>query len=314
MSKAFDFTPKTVPAVRTRFRRIMTPIPAPDSLEILDTMRRHEPTNMLGQPPILWDRADGVQVYDRFGNMWLDWSSGVLVANAGHGAKEIRDAILTTVERGLLHTFCFPNAERIELARALSAAAPEGLSKAFLLTTGSETIECAVKLMRTHGQRGGGARKIGIVSFEGDFHGRTLGAQMVGGIPALKEWIVNLDPDMHQVPFPDGFRCRDTSFDGFLRALQAKGVGPDRVAGVVMETFQGGSAGFAPAPYVQAMAAWCRAHDILITFDEVQAGFGRSGKFFSFEHYGVVPDLICCGKGISSSLPLSAVLGRPETP
>ena len=76
MSKAFDFTPKAVPAVRTRFRRITTPIPAPDSLEILETMRRHEPTNMLGQPPILWDRADGVQVYDAFGNMWLDWSSG----------------------------------------------------------------------------------------------------------------------------------------------------------------------------------------------------------------------------------------------
>ena len=312
MSKAFDFTPKAVPAVRTRFRRIVTPIPAPDSLELLETMRRHEPTSMLGQPPILWDRADGVQVYDRFGNMWLDWSSGVLVANAGHGAKEIRDAILRTVERGLLHTFCFPNAERIELARALAAAAPEGLSKAFLLTTGSETIECAVKLMRTHGQRVGGRRKIGIVSFEGDFHGRTLGAQMVGGIPALKEWIVNLDPDMHQVPFPDGFRCRDTTFEGFLRGLQARGVGPDRVAGIVMETFQGGSAGFAPAPYIQAMVAWCRAHDILVTFDEVQAGFGRSGKFFAFEHYGVVPDLICCGKGISSSLPLSAVLGRPE--
>jgi 4-aminobutyrate aminotransferase-like enzyme len=185
------------------------------------------------------------------------------------------------------------------------------LTKVFLLTTGSETIECAVKLMRTHGRRVGGTRKIGIVSFEGDFHGRTLGAQMVGGIPSLKEWIVNLDPDMHQVPFPDGFRVKDTSFDGFLRALDAKAVGPDRLAGIVMETFQGGSAGFAPPEYVQAMARWCRQHDVLLAFDEVQAGFGRSGKFFAFEHYDVVPDLICCGKGISSSLPLSAVIGRP---
>ena len=126
---------------------------------------------MLGQPPSLWDRADGVRVYDRFGNMWLDWRSAALVANAGHGAKEIRDAILTTVECGTLHTFCFPNAERIEVARALSAAAPEGLSKAFSRTTGPETIGCAVKPMRTHGQRVGGTRKIGIVSFEGDFHG-----------------------------------------------------------------------------------------------------------------------------------------------
>ncbi len=166
--------------------------------------------------------------------------------------------------------------------------------------------------MRTYGQRVGGRRKIGIVSFEGDFHGRTLGAQLVGGIPALKEWIVNLDPDMHQVPFPDGFRVTDTSFEVFLRTLEGKGVGPDRVAGIVMETFQGGSAAFAPKAYLQAMTRWCREHNILLAFDEVQAGFGRSGRFFAFEHYGVVPDLICCGKGISSSLPLSAVIGRPE--
>jgi 4-aminobutyrate aminotransferase/(S)-3-amino-2-methylpropionate transaminase len=312
MGKQFDPTPKTVAPVETGFRRIVTQIPAPASLPILQAMHRHEPATMLGQPPIVWDRADGIQVHDAFGNMWLDWSSGVLVTNAGHGAKEIKDAILKTVERGLLHTFCFPNAERIALARALAEVAPQGLGKVFLLTTGSETIECAVKLMRTHGQRVGGRAKIGIVSFEGDFHGRTLGAQMVGGIPALKEWIVNLDPDMHQVPFPDGFRNRDTSFDGFVRSLHAKGVGPERVAGVVMETFQGGSAGFAPTPYVQAMADWCRANRILLACDEVQAGFGRTGKVFAFEHYGVVPDLICCGKGISSSLPLSAVIGRPE--
>jgi 4-aminobutyrate aminotransferase-like enzyme len=311
VGKAFDLTPKEVPAVHTPFRHIATPIPVPESVELLEAMRRYEPANMLGQPPIVWDRAEGVQVHDRYGNTWLDWTSGVLVTNAGHGAKEVRDAIVATVERGLLHTFCFPNAERIDLARALAAVAPPGLDKVFLLTTGSETIECAVKLMRTHGRRVGGTRKIGIVSFEGDFHGRTLGAQMVGGIPSLKEWIVNLDPDMHQVPFPDGFRVRDTGFDGFLRALAVKGVGPDRVAGIVMETFQGGSAGFAPKAYVQELTRWCRQHDILLTFDEVQAGFGRSGKFFAFEHYDVVPDLICCGKGISSSLPLSAVIGRP---
>lgn len=310
MGKAFDLTPKRVRAVGTPFRRIVTEIPAPESVETLRLMQRYEPANMLGQPPIVWDRAEGVQVHDPYGNMWLDWTSGVLVTNAGHGAKEVRDAILATIERGLLHTFCFPNAERIALARALAGVAPPGLDKVFLLTTGSETIECAIKLMRTHGQRVGGKRKVGIVSFEGDFHGRTLGAQMVGGIPALKEWIVNLDPDMRQVPFPDGFRVKDTTFDGFRRALDAEGVGPDRIAGIVMETFQGGSAGFAPKEYVQTLARWCRQHSVLLAFDEVQAGFGRTGKFFAFEHYEVVPDLICCGKGISSSLPLSAVIGR----
>ena len=135
---------------------------------------------------------------------------------------------------------------------------------------------------------------------------------MAGGIPALKEWIVNLDKDMVQVPFPDGFRGPDTSFEGFLKALAAQGVKPEQVAGVMTETYQGGNASFAPPEYMQKLRAWCDAHRALLIFDEVQAGFGRTGTYWGFEHYGVVPDLICCGKGISSGLPISAVIGRND--
>jgi len=267
---------------------------------------------MQGQPPVVWDRAEGFQVHDRWGNTWLDWSSGVLVANAGHGRKEIVAAIVSQAQHGLLHSYCFPNEPRARLVARLAELAPPSLKKVFLLTTGAETTECAVKLARTHGQKVGGRSKIGIVSFEKAFHGRTLGAQQIGGIPPLKEWIVNLDPDFHQVPFPDGFRTTDVSFDLFLRALREKGVGPERVAGVMTETYQGGGADFAPREYMQALAAWCREHDILLLMDEVQAGFGRTGTFWGFEHYGIVPDLICCGKGITSSLPLGCVIGREE--
>lgn len=267
---------------------------------------------MTGQPPIVWDRAEDVQVYDAFGNKWLDWSSGVVVANAGHAAGEIKAAIRRQVEKGLLHTYCFPSAERAELVKYLWSLSPIRPSKVFLLTTGSEATECALKLARTYGLTVGGREKIAVISFEGAFHGRTLGAQMIGGIPTLKEWIVNLDPDMVQVPFPDGFRTEDTSFDLFLRSLAAKGVEPRRVAGVILETYQGGSASFAPPAYMQALYRWCREHQVLLILDEIQAGFGRTGKLFGFEHYGIVPDLICCGKGISSSLPLSAVIGRAD--
>ena len=312
MGKAFDCTPKVVRRVETKFRKIVTPIPAPESVPILETLRRCEPVSMTGQPPIVWDRAEGFQVYDRFGNMWLDWSSGVLVTNAGHAPREIKEAIVDQVEKGLLHNYCFPSAERAVLVEYLSKISPAPLKKVFLLTTGSEATECAVKLARTHGHKVGGPEKIGIVSFEGGFHGRTLGAQMIGGIPSLKQWIVNLDPDTHQVPFPDGFRTRDTSFDLFLKTLADKGVGPERVAGVILETFQGGGASFAPKEYIQTLARWCREHNILLVFDEIQAAFGRTGKLFGFEHYEVVPDLMCCGKGISSSLPLAAVIGRAD--
>lgn len=312
MGKAFDIRPRDVARLDTGFRRILTKIPAPQSLEVLQILHRFEPVSMTGQPPIVWDKAEGCQVYDRYGNMWLDWSSGVLVTNAGHGAKEVKDAILNQVEKGLLHNYCFPSAERAALVQYLAGLCPEPLKKVFLLTTGSEATECAVKLSRTHGQRVGGKQKIGMVSFQAGFHGRTLGAQMIGGIPALKEWIVNLDPDTHQVPFPDGFRTEDTRFDVFLRALEEQRVRPGQVAGVILETYQGGSASFAPKEYIQELARWCREHKVLLTFDEIQAGFGRTGTLFGFEHYGVVPDLICCGKGISSSLPLSAVIGRPD--
>jgi 4-aminobutyrate aminotransferase/(S)-3-amino-2-methylpropionate transaminase len=169
-----------------------------------------------------------------------------------------------------------------------------------------------VKLARTYGQKVRGKKKIAIISFEGAFHGRTLGAQMIGGIPALKEWIVNLDPDVHQVPFPDGFRTEDTSFDLFLKTLDEKEVDASRVAGVILETYQGGSASFAPKEYMQGLAGWCSENQALLICDEIQAGFGRTGKLFGFEHYEIVPDLICCGKGISSSLPLSAVIGRSD--
>jgi 4-aminobutyrate aminotransferase/(S)-3-amino-2-methylpropionate transaminase len=312
MGKAFDIQPKHVKPVETPFRKIATAIPAPETLEVLQTLHRCEPISMTGQPPIVWDRAEGVQVYDRAGNKWLDWSSGVVVANAGHGASEVREAIRRQVDKGLLHNYCFPNAERAELVKYLVDITPKALDKVFLLTTGSEATECAVKLARTHGQRIGGREKIAIISFGGAFHGRTLGAQMIGGLPALKQGIVNLDPDMHQAPFPDGFRVEDTSFELFLRTLAEAKVPAGRVAGVILETFQGGSACFAPKEYMQALARWCQENRALLICDEIQAGFGRTGKLFGFEHYDIIPDLMCCGKGISSSLPLSAVIGRSD--
>lgn len=310
---SYELTPRQVPTVQTKYRRIVTELPVPESIPILHRLRTFEPLSMSGQPLVVWDRAEGIQVFDRWGNMWLDWSSGVLVANAGHNHPRIRQAILEQVNHGLLHNYCFPSAIRADLTEQLAAVAPAGLGKILLLTTGAEACECAIKLMRTQGRKLGGDRKIGIVTFHNAFHGRTLGVQMAGGIPVLKSWIVNLDQDMIQVPFPDGFRGGpDTSFEGFLKALAAQGRTPDQIAGVMTETYQGGNASFAPPEYIQQLRTWCDEHQILLVFDEVQAGFGRTGTFWGFEHYGVTPDLICCGKGISSGLPISAVIGRPE--
>lgn len=310
MGKEFSITPRPVPRVETKYRKIVTELPHPDSVATLEALRQFEPQSMRGQPPIVWDRAEDIFVFDKYGNRWLDWSSGVLVTNAGHGVKEIRDAIIAQVNSGLLHNYVFPSEERAELVDYLAGLAPEGLRKIFLLTTGSEATECAIKLARSHGIKVGGKQKIGIVGYERGFHGRTLGSQQAGGMAGQKSWIVNEDPAILNAPFPDGYWQKNTSFDGFLALLEQRGMKPENIAGVMMESYQGVGPDFAPVEYVRQLAAWCQQHNVVLIFDEVQAGFGRTGRFWAFEHYGVTPDLICCGKGISSSLPLSAVIGR----
>ncbi|MCW8132746.1 MAG: aspartate aminotransferase family protein [Planctomycetota bacterium] len=313
-SRTFSLTPKPVKPTQTKFRTIKTAIPVPESVPILESLRKSEPLSMTGQPAILWDSAQGCLVKDRWGNQWLDWSSGVLVANAGHGRKEIVDAIVKQATSPLLHNYCFPNESRAELAKYLTQLAPEPLKKVFLLTTGAETTECAIKLAKTHGVKAGGKGKDVIVSFEHGFHGRTLASQLAGGIPGLKTWITREHPDFVQVPFPGDWRlpAAKTTFQAFTDALAAKGISAAQVAGVIVESYQGGSAAFLPVEFAQALRKWCTDNKTVLIFDEVQAGFGRCGTLFGFEHYGVVPDLTCCGKGISSSLPISCVLGKPE--
>lgn len=184
--------------------------------------------------------------------------------------------------------------------------------EAFLLSTGSEAIENCIKLAKTYALKKFGPHKKIIVSFENAFHGRTLGAQLAGGLPELKNWIGLDDSAFIQVPFPDGYRVEDTSFDLFLKTLDSKNIQPTDIAGVLTESYQGGGADFLPVEYAHALEAFCRDHDIVGIYDEVQAGFGRTGKMFCYEHYGIKPDLIACGKGISSSLPISAVIGRTD--
>ncbi len=309
MGKSYPLVPKKVPHVETKYRRIVTEIPVPESIPVLEKLRMYEPVSMSGQPLVVWDRAEGINVYDKYGNKWLDFSAGVLVINAGHSAPAVVAGIKEQMEKPLLHNYCFPSAIRAQLVEKIASISPHPLKKVFLLTTGAEAVECAMKLARTYGRR---KNKNVIISFEGAFHGRTLGAQMLGGLPALKEWIVHPDPDIYQVPFPGEPRCRDRSFAAFERRLKELGVNPNDVCGVISETYQGVNAAFMPSDYARSLRKWCDDHGAALIFDEIQAGFGRTGKMFGFLHYGILPDIFCLGKGISSSLPLSAVVGRKE--
>ena len=173
----YDLEPRSVPLVSTALRKISTKFPVPESIPLLRRLHDAEPVAMRGQPPVVWDRAEGFSVYDRWGNRWIDWSSGVLITNAGHADTRVVAAIAKQLEQGLLTSYCFANEARLALVEKLVSILPEPLKKVFLLTTGSETVECAVKLCRTHGIKVGGEKKATIISYNNAFHGRTLGSQ-----------------------------------------------------------------------------------------------------------------------------------------
>ena len=187
---------------------------------------------------------------------------------------------------------------------------PKNLDKVFLLTTGAEATECSIKLARIHGKKIN-ENKIGIISFLGAMHGKTLGALMVGGKTKEKHWIGNHDPDMYHLPFPS----KDSGEEFFkesIKKLEESGVDLSTITAFMVESYQGWGALFYPKEYIQALRTWANENDVIVIFDEIQSGFGRTGKLFAYEHYEVDADIVCCGKGISSGLPLSAVLGRKE--
>lgn len=314
----FSLTPKEVPRIATKYRRIITSIPVPESLEILQTLERCETVAMHGQLPVVWDHAKGFQVYDAWGNEWIDFTSTIFVTNAGHGNSRIVKALRDQLDKPLLHTYTFATKVRADFLSCLIENTPAQYEKAFLLSAGTEATECALKLMRMAAQRAGKKRP-GIVAFEGNWHGRTMGAQMMSHNPAQKGWIGYNDPNIHHLPFPYPWRqeaMRDPR--GFFRAsiaelLESQALDPQSdLCGFMLETFQGWGSIFYPSEFVQEVMSFAQTHGMLVAFDEMQAGFGRTGELFGYMHYGIEPDLLCCGKGSASSMPLSIVLGSRE--
>jgi len=308
----YSMVPEAVELVSTKHRKIVTKLPVPESLAYFQMMEDYEPLSMQGEPPVVVDRAEGFYVYDKYGNKWLDWASGVLISNIGNGNKAVIEALREMLDKPLLSTYVFPHEGRTQLAKLLCEIFPFKGYRAYFLSTGSEATENCIKLAKTYGLKKYGKEKKYFISFKNAFHGRTMGAQLAGGMDKQKAWLGKLDETFIQVPFPDGYKCEDTSFTLFLDTLKSHGIKPEQVCGVMSEGFQGVGPDFFPTSYIKELEKWCKSNDVLLIIDEVQSGFCRSGKWFAFEHYGIQPDVVACGKGISSSLPLSAVIGRED--
>jgi 4-aminobutyrate aminotransferase-like enzyme len=315
-SHIFTINPVVVPKVNTAFRKINTPIPAPGTQEILTNLEKFESRSMHGQLPIIWDRAEDFSVFDIAGNKWIDFTSTIFVANVGHSNVHVTESIKAVLDRPLYSCYAYANPVRARYLEKLVAFAGAPFEKVFLLSAGTEATEAALKLMRMQGQKIGKRRR-GIICIEGNWHGSTLGAQMMISNLAQREWIGYQDVDIHHIPFPypwvlNGKDPIEFLQDG-LKQLSEKGVDLKQdICGFMLETFQGWGAVFYPKEFVQAIEKLCKQHQILLTFDEMQAGFGRTGKVFGYQHYAVTPDLICCGKGMGGGVSLSGVIGRAE--
>lgn len=301
-----DLTPRATSRIETKFRRIITEIPAPDSVEIIEKLRSVEPRSMTGMPPIIWHEAEGFTVRDPFGNQWIDLSSGIVMANVGHSHPRILRAIKNQLDSQLIFSYAYPSDLRRRLLEELVKLAPPELDKAILFSAGTEATECALSLMRKHGLRSGSDR-LGVISFENAYHGRTLAAKLAGGGPGLVDGLNREALQQFQLPSPGSAGSK-----GFEADLQAREIDPGKIAGIIIESIPGWTTRPYPQDYMDAMMRWARRHGILVTVDEIQTGMGRTGRWFAFEHYGITPDLVCCGKGLTSSVPVSAVIGRGE--
>ncbi len=281
----------------------------PKTQELLELSRTYEPECMNWQAPVVWDHAAGAEIWDVDGKRYIDWTSGVLVANVGHAHPVMAKALADQAAR-LLNTFDFPTPERLRLAERIVRAAPAHLDKVIFLTTGSEAMDAAMRLAKRF------SGKHEIVSFWGGFHGRTFGPMSQSGIPKIRSGYGPLVPGVILAPYPYCYRCPFgrthpecdffcLSFLDQAVAVQSSG----SLAAVMVEPYQG-TAGFVfpPAGWLKKLETWAKNRGLLFILDEVQSSYGRTGTMWALEHESLQPDILVLGKGIGSGAPIAALL------
>jgi 4-aminobutyrate aminotransferase len=255
------------------------------------------------------ERAQGAELWDAEGQRYIDFAGGIAVMNVGHGHPKVVAAIEAQLKR-FTHT-CYqvvPYESYIALAEKLNQITPgTHAKKTALFSTGAEAIENAIKIARAH------TRRSGVIAFGGAFHGRSMFAvALTGKVQPYKAGFGPFPPEIYHAPFP----CHCASLAEVKNAVQhlfKADIEPSRVAAIVFEPVQGeGGFNVIQAEAVQWLRELCDEHGIVLIADEVQTGFGRTGKMFAMEHFGVIPDLMTIAKSLAAGVPLSAVTGRAE--
>jgi 4-aminobutyrate aminotransferase/(S)-3-amino-2-methylpropionate transaminase len=291
--------------------RLRTEIPGPRSREIVERIERSVASALAITFPVVPDSARGVTITDVDGNTFIDFSGGVGTLNVGHSHPEVVAAAQQQLERFSHTDFTIvPYEAYAALAERLGELAPiSGPVKAAFFNSGTEAVENAVKFARL------ATKRPAVIAFEGAFHGRTyLALSLTSKARPYKEGLGPFPSDVYRVPFP--YEYRGVSAGDALEALERTfvvQVAPESVAAIIVEPVQG-EGGFVVAPeeFMSGLRRICDRHGILLIADEVQTGFGRTGRFFACEHYGIDADLVCVAKSIAMGLPLSGVLGRAD--
>jgi len=260
---------------------------------------KYEPSNIC-EMPIKWDRAENFNVYDDKGNKWIDTTSGIFVANAGHSNPKIKEAIKNQLDKNLMFAYQYNTNLRYKFVQKLLETSPPHFNKAVLLNSGSEATDAAYRLIKLWAKKN---NKKYIITFTGSYHGRVLGSDLLCGKKDSTDWSNVSDDDIIFLEFP--YDEQDLNLDD-LPPL-------NEIAAFFLETYQGWGACFYPQNYIDKMYQISRENNILFCFDEVQAGFYRMGTLYGYQTYGdYKPDLITVGKGLTSSLPLSAVISTVD--
>ncbi len=293
--------------------RVKTELPGPRSKELFERWAKAEAQCTGYQARVCWDRGKGVVVTDVDGNTFIDWTSGVLVTNVGHSHPHLVAAVQAASAK-LMNNYECLSEPRVEAAERLVQILPAHLDRCFFLSTGSEATEACIRIMKRK------TGKFEILSFHGGFHGRTYAALTAGGLSGPKKGYGPTLPGAIRVPFPYCYRCPFRAepetcdmlcLDYVDDAVRANSSGS--LAGVMVEAYQGASGFiFAPEGWFPRLEQWIRSHDVLFALDEVQSGFGRTGKMFAMEWENLTPDLVALGKGIGSGAPASAVAARGD--
>jgi 4-aminobutyrate aminotransferase len=266
--------------------------------------------------PITIDKGEGTVVTSRDGRRYLDFTSGLAVLNVGHNHPRVLDAVRKQLESCVHTGGIYYSETTIAAAEELLSVTPSGLDMLFFGNSGAESVEAALKLARfTSGRQA-------IISCRGAFHGRTLGALSVtSSSSAYRRRYHPLLPSVYQVSYPACFdcpcgltpeACGTKCLEEIARLFEHQ-VPPEEVCAIIIEPFLG-EGGYYPAPknYLRGLRALCDQYGILLIFDEVQSGVGRTGKWFCCEHAGVIPDIMTVAKAIASGFPLSAVVASRE--